>query len=371
GDYVRVPMMLMDAKAIEQANNGHAQLSVGYGARLLWGDGQTPAGEPYDAKQTDIRANHIALVKSARGGDRLNIMVDDDDAVEYDDGEYFDREFSTEQRQKMASKGQAMAHGGFPIANEQDLKNAIKAIGRAKNRSATIAHIKKRARALGLTSLLPENWDSDGGKDSTDNKRRPKMTERVIDVDGIAIELDGKDSMILERHLTGLNDKVKAGETKIGELIAKVTELTKAIETKDGENAALKKQLGDSELTPQKLDQAVQDRMDIVERAIRVLGDKAQPQGKTDIAIRREVVGELMSAEAVKDWSDDRIAGAFYGLTKPDGKAQNGLRAVADSFKLQTTSSHSVTDEATKAYLERNEQLRNAYRQRGNKQPNA
>src|SRR5262249_27586494 len=106
--------------------------------------------------------------------------------------------------------------------------------------------------------------------------------------------------------------------------------------------------------------------------AIRVLGDKAKPQGKTDLVIRREVVSELMGTEAVKDWSDDRIAGAFYAMTKPGDKAQNGLRAVADSFKLQT--SHNVTDEATKAYLERNEQLRSAYRQRGgngNKQPHA
>jgi hypothetical protein len=68
------------------------------------------------------------------------------------------REFSTEQRKKMASKGSAMKGGGFPIANAQDLKNAIQAIGRAKNPAAAKAHIKKRARALGLYDLVPDGW---------------------------------------------------------------------------------------------------------------------------------------------------------------------------------------------------------------------
>lgn len=68
------------------------------------------------------------------------------------------REFSTEQRQKQADKGNAMPDGSFPIANIQDLKNAIQAVGRAKNPAAAKAHIKKRARALGAENLIPEGW---------------------------------------------------------------------------------------------------------------------------------------------------------------------------------------------------------------------
>jgi cation transport regulator ChaB len=71
-----------------------------------------------------------------------------------------DKEFSTERRETLAKKGKAMPGGGYPIENEGDLKNAIQAFGRAKNKAATKAWIKKRARALGKTELLPENWDS-------------------------------------------------------------------------------------------------------------------------------------------------------------------------------------------------------------------
>lgn len=68
------------------------------------------------------------------------------------------KEFSPEKREKMAKKKQAMPGGGFPIENEQDLKNAIRAVGRAKDPGAAKAHIKRRAKALGLERLIPEGW---------------------------------------------------------------------------------------------------------------------------------------------------------------------------------------------------------------------
>ena len=68
------------------------------------------------------------------------------------------REFSPEERKKLAKSGKAMPDGSYPIVTVGDLQNAISAIGRAKNRAATIKHIKKRARALGKTGLLPEEW---------------------------------------------------------------------------------------------------------------------------------------------------------------------------------------------------------------------
>ncbi|QBQ74862.1 portal protein [Caudovirales GX15bay] len=69
-----------------------------------------------------------------------------------------DREFSSTTRKKMADKGTALPDGSYPIASEQDLRNAIHAIGRAKDPAAARAHIKKRARALGLSHLVPAGW---------------------------------------------------------------------------------------------------------------------------------------------------------------------------------------------------------------------
>lgn len=68
------------------------------------------------------------------------------------------KDYSDDERASMASEGTAMSGGGFPIKTVQDLKNAIQAIGRAKDRAATIAHIKRRAKALGQEALIPDSW---------------------------------------------------------------------------------------------------------------------------------------------------------------------------------------------------------------------
>lgn len=79
-------------------------------------------------------------------------------------------DYSKDQRKSMASKGQAMPDpergGRFPIRNRADLERAIKAVGRAKGgdsgRRAVRRYIMRRAKALGLASLIPSSWGSDG-----------------------------------------------------------------------------------------------------------------------------------------------------------------------------------------------------------------
>jgi hypothetical protein len=68
------------------------------------------------------------------------------------------RDFPPEVRKKMGKKGTAMPDGSFPIANAKDLRNAIRAVGRAKDPAAAKAHIKSRAKALGLGDLIPDGW---------------------------------------------------------------------------------------------------------------------------------------------------------------------------------------------------------------------
>lgn len=71
------------------------------------------------------------------------------------------REVDTEERKKSADKGHALPDGSFPIETVEDLKNAIQAIGRAKDPAKAKAHIKKRARALGHEELIPDDWSID------------------------------------------------------------------------------------------------------------------------------------------------------------------------------------------------------------------
>ena len=74
GDFVRVPLVLMDATAIAAYESGKHELSMGYSADIEFVDGVTPDGLKYDAIVTgSMRMNHLALVDMARGGHELRI----------------------------------------------------------------------------------------------------------------------------------------------------------------------------------------------------------------------------------------------------------------------------------------------------------
>jgi hypothetical protein len=73
GDFVRAPMILKDQAAVDAVKAGKAQLSVGYTCDIAFEPGKTPGGDAYDAIQSNIRANHIALCNVARGGPDLRI----------------------------------------------------------------------------------------------------------------------------------------------------------------------------------------------------------------------------------------------------------------------------------------------------------
>jgi hypothetical protein len=57
-----------DASTIEAMRRGKVQLSCGYECDLVEEPGTTPSGERYDARQTNIRGNHVALVDVGRAG---------------------------------------------------------------------------------------------------------------------------------------------------------------------------------------------------------------------------------------------------------------------------------------------------------------
>jgi hypothetical protein len=70
----------------------------------------------------------------------------------------FKRDYTTDQRKKMAEEGKAMPDGSYPIANKTDLMNAIRSWGRGGSDPKVKSHIKRRAKELDLENMIPENW---------------------------------------------------------------------------------------------------------------------------------------------------------------------------------------------------------------------
>ena len=79
GNNVRAEIVIHDTDAMKAS--GLKELSLGYTQTLVMQPGEYN-GEHYDAIQTNIRVNHLALVGAARAGDTARLNIDSKDAPE-------------------------------------------------------------------------------------------------------------------------------------------------------------------------------------------------------------------------------------------------------------------------------------------------
>lgn len=138
--------------------------------------------------------------QSGDGSQRVTVEVkgaglDSDEIVKRIVAELSKRQFTQAERDDAADKNQALPDGSFPIKSVADLKNAIQAIGRAKDPAKAKAHIKARAKALGKESLIPEGWkaaDADLTKADGEQTHDPAELKTILSglVDVMKAELD-------------------------------------------------------------------------------------------------------------------------------------------------------------------------------------
>ena len=111
------------------------------------------------------------------------------------------REFTEAEREAAAESGAAMPGGSFPIKTVADLKNAIQSIGRAKDRAATIAHIKTRASALGREDLVPDSFkDLDADTE--------KVEHNAADLEAVRSSLIALIKAEMDEMLNGEEDEI-------------------------------------------------------------------------------------------------------------------------------------------------------------------
>lgn len=305
GDFVKVPLVMMDAAMIDAyERDGIKELSLGYSTDIKWRTGVTDAGEEYDAVQTAIRVNHLALVPVARGGDQLRIG----DMSSVDDG-------------KTCPNCGAEMHGSkcsscdYTKDGEYTMKLVIDGLSVtvADDQSGTIIekHISK------LSTDLKSVTDS-----FEDFKKKAKKDE------------DEKDKA------------VKDAQT--------------ALSAKDGEIAVLKKQVADAAITPEKLDVLVKARADVITRAKPLVGDQYVFDGKTVEQIRKDAVVAGLGDEG-KTMDDATVIGAFTALTK-DAKPGDSAAQLADATMRRPHGGTHVVDAREKALADRDAALSNAWK---------
>jgi HK97 family phage prohead protease len=71
--------------------------------------------------------------------------------------------YTADEINTMAKNGDALPDGSYPIKDQEDLENAIHAVGRSGDSHNEVrVHIIKRAKALGLSHLIPPDWAANG-----------------------------------------------------------------------------------------------------------------------------------------------------------------------------------------------------------------
>lgn len=85
GNFVKARLAVTDADAIAKVEAGEkAEISVGYTCDLEMTSG-TWNGQPYDAIQRNIRANHVSLVSKGRAGSDVRVHLDAAESIADDE----------------------------------------------------------------------------------------------------------------------------------------------------------------------------------------------------------------------------------------------------------------------------------------------
>jgi len=96
------------------------------------------------------------------------------------------KDYSAQQKRAALAAGQAMKNPdgdpAYTIKTKSDLRKAVKAVGRGgADHDAVRKFVIKRAKALGLEGMVPENWNADGSLkgDKAKAEAGPEMTEKA------------------------------------------------------------------------------------------------------------------------------------------------------------------------------------------------
>jgi len=183
-DDLRVITLFEAADIAVKAIDGHI---VGVEADSFEGiDAFAVEVDGFDGKSYDV---FVSLDGEVLGYDKYE--MDEAEEIEAEAAEIaLKRAFSDDKREAMAKEGTAMADGSYPIAGEEDLKNAIQAFGRAKDKEATKRHIMKRAKEMGKENLIPANWVMGGDSEKKSSEVDAELMASLIEFELLQAETE-------------------------------------------------------------------------------------------------------------------------------------------------------------------------------------
>lgn len=366
GQFIRVPMVLMDGGAINKFRDGKQELSVGYTCDIEMIAGTTADGEEYDGIQKNIRVNHVAQVDAARGGAELRIGDGTGEArLAFKD---YAVAFAAAQKGAVNTADVLIDANGFLAKDKKYpiLKDGVLYVA-ALRAAATDSIAKGDGDVISAAQSLLSLLDAQVPTPMADSQKGPHMAKYTVD--GVTVEMDEMSIQVVDRAIKSMTTALSDAKSA---LTKATTDAAAVATTKDAEIAklstdlataatkvtTLESQVKDSEITPAKLDALVADRKVVADKA-KVLLPAVVVDGKSDSEIRRQVVTAKVGDKS-KDWNDEMVKISFDTLaesvkldTATTGSHRPG--GVQDSARvLSSGGSQSGLSDAHQALSDRN-----------------
>lgn len=305
GSLVAASLYIKDAETIRRIQaNELVEISNGYECKMVAQPGRNDAGEEYDAIQTDIVGNHVALGPSNWGRAGRNVRL------------YLD---SKETNTESAIIAYSNPH------EDSDMTNEEKAKAEADKKAA-----EDKAKA--------EKEAASKAKEEAERKESEAAAEKA------------------EKEALAKAEAEKTGQPPAGE------------QTQAPEPGQVKQPGNIDSADAVKFDAAVDERLEVVANARRIMGEGFAHKGKSNAQIRAEVV----SAKGVKcDGKDDSYVAARFDalveeVTKQDA-ADNALGNLREDANKTTTKLDKAEEARANMVKANSEAWKNKSKPRGQK----
>lgn len=354
GEDVLAEIIIHDTDSMQKC--GFKELSLGYNLDLIEEPGVWK-GEPYDAIQTNIVINHLALVASARAGEQARLNIDGSDEPELKGGK------------AMAKVTNSRRTDGGAMSPEE-LKKAIEAYkARKAERASANTEVKEVPAADADGDAAEENsipvteeeQAADGEeeeekgstpadiaqmvKDRRDRRDTEDDPEDTISAMGVIAQQDKDIDMLLAALEKVLADGEHEGkETKEDGCDEEVEE-----ENKDSSVDESKSLNADS------ADKIVRERLSICR-----VGDKLNMDGLEDMSIKqakKAIIAKVLPNMRMDGKSDSYID-AMYDLAVGEANKHKGVayqrgQMTAQAPKRRTDSNESMAANSRKKMIAR------------------
>ena len=228
GEDVRAEIIIHNTDAMKDC--GLKELSLGYNLDLLEEPGVWK-GEPYDAIQTNIVINHLALVASARAGEQARLNIDGVDEPELKGGK------------QMAKGTKTSCRDSGPMSPEE-LKKAVEAYKARKAERVSSPEESEDQTPVGDDDLMGPEVEEEEATDGDDVKKEGSSGSSPEDIVKLVKERrDRRDSEDDPKDTEGCMGVIAQQDEDIDMLLACIEKLLAEEdneENNDGDNEEAK-----------------------------------------------------------------------------------------------------------------------------------